>query len=128
MKIAYWIVTVLMTAFITLSAVPDVLMVDGAVEIFQHLGYPRYLVPFIGLAKLLAVVVVLVPGLPRLKEWAYAGLVIDLVGAFYSHMAVGDPVSLWAPSVVALTLVLASYFLYHAVYTGRSLSTANARL
>ncbi len=120
MKIAYWIVTVLMTAFITLSAIPDVLMVPGAVEIFQHLGYPTYIIPFIGVAKLLAVISVLVPGFNRLREWAYAGLVIDLVGAFYSHMAVGDPVSLWAPSVVALALVVASYFLYQAVYVGRS--------
>ena len=127
MKIAYWIVTVLMTTFITLSAVPDVLMVDGAVEIFQHLGYPGYLLPFIGVAKLLAVIAVLVPRLPRLKEWAYAGLVIDLVGAFYSHMAVGDPVSLWAPAVVALALVVGSYFLYDAVYGSRSISTENAR-
>jgi hypothetical protein len=124
MKIAYWIVTGLMAAFITASAIPDVLMVPGAVEIIQHLGYPPYLVPFLGVAKLLAVVTVLVPGFNRLKEWAYAGLVIDLVGAFYSHMAVGDPVSLWAPSVVALALVLGSYFLYHAVYMGRPAVTA----
>jgi len=91
MKIAYWIVTGLMAALLVLSAVPDVLMVDGAVEMFTHLGYPKYLLPFIGVAKLLGVLVVVVPGLPRsLKEWAYAGLVIDLVGALYSHISVGD--------------------------------------
>ncbi len=126
MKIAYWITTVLMTAFITLSAVPDVLMVPGAVEIFQHLGYPVYIIPFIGVAKLLAVIAVLAPGFMRLREWAYAGLVIDLVGAFYSHMRVGDPVSLWAPAVVALALVVASYVLYQAVYVGRSDSRTKA--
>jgi uncharacterized membrane protein YphA (DoxX/SURF4 family) len=124
MKIAYWIITILMVLFITASAIPDILMVPGAVEIIEHLGYPRYLVPFLGVAKLLAVIAVLVPGFERLREWAYAGLVIDLVGAFYSHISVGDPVSLWAPSVVALALVIGSYSLYHTVFGVGAVTTA----
>ncbi len=116
MRIAYWIVTGLMAAFLLSSAVPDVISHPGAVEIFTHLGYPTYLLPFIGVAKILGVIAVLIPGFPRLKEWAYAGLAFDLIGAFYSHISVGDPASLWLPSVVALALVAGSYFLYHAVY------------
>jgi hypothetical protein len=117
MKIAYWIVTGLMAALLVLSAVPDVLMVDGAVEMFTHLGYPRYLLPFIGVAKILGVLVVIVPGLPRsLKEWAYAGLVIDLVGALYSHFSVGDEAKFIIAPFIGLVLVLGSYALYRAVY------------
>jgi len=116
MRIAYWIVTGLMAAFLVISAVPDVIYHPGAIEIFQHLGYPVYLLPFIGVAKILGVLTVLIPGFTRLKEWAYAGLVFDLVGAFYSHLSVGDPASFWLPSVFALLLVAGSYFLYHAVF------------
>ncbi|MCA1590621.1 MAG: DoxX family protein, partial [Acidobacteria bacterium] len=114
MRIAYWIVTGLMAAFITLSAIPDILMVQAAVDIFGHLGLPSYLLPFIGVAKILGVIAVLIPGYPRLKEWAYAGLVFDLIGAFYSHISVGDPFGSWVFPIIALVLVFASYFLYHA--------------
>jgi uncharacterized membrane protein YphA (DoxX/SURF4 family) len=117
MKIAYWTVTALMSAFIVMSAIPDVLRVPGALQIFEHLGYPEYLLPFIGLAKILAVIAILFPRFPRLKEWAYAGLVFDLIGAFYSHISVGDPPSMWIWSIVALVLVAGSYFLYRKTTT-----------
>ena len=71
-----------MAAFMLMASVPDVFRVPQALEMFAHLGYPAYLHPFIGVAKILAVITILVPGFPRLKEWAYAGLVIDLIGAF----------------------------------------------
>ncbi len=119
MRIAYWIVTVLMSGLMLMASIPDVISHPEAIKIFQHLGYPSYLLPFIGVAKILGVIAILAPGLPRLKEWAYAGLVFDLIGAFYSHMAVGDPVSAWIFSLIALALVTASYFLYHAVYRVR---------
>ena len=111
-KIMYWIFTGLTAAFMLLGAIPDVLRIPAAVEVFTHLGYPTYLLPFIGVAKILGVVAVLVPGFQRLKEWAYAGLVFDLVGALYSHIAVGDPPSGWVFPVVGLLLVFGSY-LFH---------------
>lgn len=116
MRIAYWIVTALMAALMTLSAVPDILVVPAAVEVFAHLGYPKYLLPFIGVAKVLGVIAVLAPRFPRLKEWAYAGLAFDLIGAFYSHLSVGDPPSAWFFPLLGLALVGGSYFLYHALY------------
>lgn len=111
--IFYWIATVLFAALMTLSAIPDVMRSPEAAEFFRHLGYPAYLLPFLGVAKLLGVVAVLYPGFPRLKEWAYAGLAFDLVGAFYSHISVGDPVNFWIFSVIGLVLLFSSYFLYH---------------
>jgi len=95
----------------TMSAIPDVLSVPAAVEIFTHLGYPAYLLPFIGIAKLLAVATILAPGFRKLKEWAYAGLVFDLIGALYSHLSVGDPVSAWGFAVLGLVFVIGSYVL-----------------
>ena len=111
-KILSWIVTGLMAAFMLMASIPDVLVIPDAVAVFTHLGYPPYLLPFIGIAKILAVITVLVPGFPRLKEWAYAGLVFDLVGALYSHLSVGDPPSSWIFPIVGLLLVVGSYLLY----------------
>jgi hypothetical protein len=80
--------------------------------VFKHLGYPPYLLVFLGTAKILGVVAVLLPGLPRVKEWAFAGLTFDVTGALYSHLSVGDPPSAWTPAVIALTLVGGSYVAY----------------
>lgn len=117
MKIAYWIVTALAAALMTMASIPDVLSLPEAVEFFKHLGYPAYLLPFIGIAKLLGVIAILYPGFPRLKEWAYAGLVFDLIGAFYSHLSVGDSPSIWIFSIIGLALVTGSYILYHKTRT-----------
>jgi hypothetical protein len=116
MKRLYWIVTGLMSAFMLMASIPDILQIPQAVEIFAHLGYPTYLLPFIGIAKTLGVAAVLLPVSSRLKEWAYAGLVFDLIGALYSHLSVGDPPAAWAMAVIGLVLVTGSYALYRRVY------------
>lgn len=113
-KSVYWIVTGLMAVFMLMASIPDIAQIPQAVAIFMHLGYPAYLLPFLGTAKVLGVVVVVLPGLRSLKEWAYAGIVIDLVGALYSHLAVGDPASAWAVPLVGLVLVGGSYFCYRS--------------
>jgi hypothetical protein len=82
--IIFWISTSLFCAFMLSSAIPNILSSAEWVAIFDQLGYPQYLLPFLGVAKLLGVVGLLIPGLNRIKEWAYAGFFFDLVGATYS--------------------------------------------
>ena len=108
----YWTITGLMAAFMLMASIPDVLKLPQAIAIFTHLGYPQYLLPFLGLAKGLGVVAILLPSLGRLKEWAYAGLVFDLLGALYSHLSVVDPPSVWMAPVMGLLLVFGSYVAY----------------
>ena len=72
------------------SAIPDVFSNPVAVEgMHGNLGYPVYFIPFIGVAKVLGVIALLVPGYPKIREWAYAGLFFDLIGATYSIIASG---------------------------------------
>jgi uncharacterized membrane protein YphA (DoxX/SURF4 family) len=123
-KSLYWSVTALMAGLMLMASVPDILQVPQAVALFGHLGYPAYLLPFIGTAKILGVVAVLVPRFVRLKEWAYAGLVFDLIGALYSHIAVGDPPSAWAMPLIGLLLVAGSYVLYRNRLGGVHLTSA----
>lgn len=101
-----------MAALMLLSAVPDVLQVPEATAVFRRLGYPPYLLLFLGTAKILGVAAVLTPGIPRVKEWAFAGLTFDLCGALYSHLSVGDRPSVWMPAAIGLLLMAGSYVAY----------------
>lgn len=98
---AYWIATGL-TAFVFLAGgAVDIARPDFAVEAIQHLGYPVYFMVILGVWKVLGGAAVLLPRLPRLKEWAYAGMCFDLTGASASHAARGD-----GPGEIATPLVI----------------------
>lgn len=73
------------------------------------LGYPEYLMTILGVAKISGVIALLIPGLPLLKEWAYAGFTFDILGASASHAFVGDPVGEILIPLVLLTICIASY-------------------
>ena len=113
MKIFYWIITILFSAFMLFSAIPDIVVTGEAKTFMNGLGYPTYIIPFLGVAKLLGVIAILIPGFPKIKEWAYAGLFFDLIGATYSGIALGGfqpQILFMLPPIVFLFL---SYFLYH---------------
>jgi hypothetical protein len=119
----YWVVTGLLVAFIALGALLDVTHHPDALAGIEHLGYPVYFVRYIGVLKLLGVAALLLPGWPRLKEWAYAGLFFDTTGALYSAIANGDAPATWLPAFLGIALTLGSYFLYRR----RAAATAPAR-
>lgn len=113
-NIIYWIFTILVAILFGMGTIPSILSNASSVQlIVNHLGYPHYLLPFLGVAKLLGVIAILVPGFPRLKEWAYAGLSFDLAGAMYSTIAVGDPATGWLFFVLFFMLIAVSYIYYH---------------
>lgn len=113
-NVVYWSVTGLFCLLMIFSAIPDIMQVPQAVQmIHDHLGYPTYFLPYIGVAKLLGAITILQPKFPRLKEWAFAGIAFDLISAMYSSAAVGDPVVQWAPITIGLVLLAAAYTLHH---------------
>lgn len=112
-RIIFWTSTGLFGAFMLSSAIPNILQTQEWVDIFNLLGYPQYMLPFIGVAKLLGVTTLLIPGFPRLKEWAYAGLFFDLTGAVYSGLSVGGFHPQMLTMLVPFALGTASYLTYH---------------
>ncbi len=124
-KILYWIMTILFAFFMLGSAIPDILSSPVAVKGFTEMGYPVYLLPFLGIAKLLGCIVILVPGFPRIKEWAYAGLMFDIIGAVYSIIALGSPVMNWLPLFIIIALGILSYIFYHEKLKGNTLQIQN---
>jgi cytochrome b561 len=113
-KIIYWICTILIIAMMLFSAYSSFFSHDpkGA-EMMKAIGIPMYLLKFLGVCKVLGAIAILVPGYPRLKDWAYAGYFYDLLGATFCFIASGFPVSAWAPMFIFIALLLGSYFTYH---------------
>jgi hypothetical protein len=84
-----------------------------SVEVLTSLGYPEYLLVFLCIARILALIVIFIPKFSRLKEWAYAGLAFDVIGAIYSLIVVRNSAADIIIPTIALGLVFASYFLHH---------------
>jgi len=107
-KTTYWVSTALVAAsgfmagFVYLSASQQ------AVEGFAHVGYPQQLRVLLGIAKLLGAVTLLVPGWPRLKEWAYAGFTFAWIAAPVAHYLAKDGPTAFTP-LVLLVLLFVSY-------------------
>lgn len=105
-KITYWVSTGLVAAqafiaaFVYLSGSPQ------AVQGFVHVGYPQQLRIILGIAKPLGAIALLVPGMVRVKEWAYAGFAIAWICAFFAHYLAGDKP--FGP-LVLLVLLVVSY-------------------
>ncbi|MFH6983364.1 DoxX family protein [Marinoscillum luteum] len=90
LNIYYWISIGLILFFLVPGSIMNIMKSPDWVEVFTQLGYPEYLLPFLGVAKLSGCIALVLPKFNRLKEWAYAGLFFDLIGATYSGlMAVG---------------------------------------
>jgi uncharacterized membrane protein YphA (DoxX/SURF4 family) len=109
--IAYWVTTVPVAAVLLVGGVTDILRIPYVRAVMEHLGYPAYFAVIIGVWKVPGAVALLVPRLPRLKEWAYAGAVFNFTGAVASYLAVGDlAVTLVAP-IICIGLAFASWAL-----------------
>jgi len=121
LKIFYWIFTGLLAAGIGVGAIFDAINDPEAVAYITQLGYPAYIAPFLGVAKILGVIAILVPGFNRLKEWAYAGIVFDLLGATYSSAAMGYPAMQWSFMFVFIGIVFASYIFHHKILKAKDI-------
>jgi uncharacterized membrane protein YphA (DoxX/SURF4 family) len=89
-NITYWITTTFLAGDMALAGVLYLTHVPMLMNAFAHLGYPAYFANILGVAKILGALALLAPGLPRLKEWAYAGFAITFISAFISHIVSGD--------------------------------------
>lgn len=87
--ILYWVFTVIFAGLMIYSSVGGIGPNEKTKMIFNGwLGYPVYFIQFISWAKIIGSLTLLVPGLNKIKEWAYAGLFFDLAGAVYSGVSV----------------------------------------
>jgi DoxX-like protein len=105
-KIAYWGATGLVTIVPLLAAFAYLTSSPQAVENFRHVGYPQQLRGLLGVGKLAGAIVLLLPGLPMLKEWAYAGFTFMWIAATVAHYLAGDkPLFLLPVALIAALTV-----------------------
>jgi hypothetical protein len=123
-RTAYWVTTAILAFVLLGGGAADTLHQHDTAAGMVHLGYPLYFLTILGIWKLLGGIAVLAPGLPRLKEWAYAGALFELTGATVSHLAVGDDARHIVTPLVFAAVALASWALRPP---GRALAPAGSR-
>lgn len=110
-KIIYWTSTLLLSAGMFFGGLAQLFRMDENVEGILHVGYPLYFMSLLGVWKVLGVIVILLPKLPLIKEWAYAGFFFAMTGAVVSHIAVGDPFPQFiAPIIFTLLIIISWHF------------------
>jgi hypothetical protein len=114
-NVIYWISTIIFAVLMIFSAAGGLQPTQQAIQILHDvLGYPVYFIQFISVAKLLGAIAILIPGLNRIKEWAYAGLFFDLAGAVYSGIASSGKVDPMMITMLAWIIPgMVSYYFWH---------------
>lgn len=105
-KIAYWSSTTIVAVSL-LMALTYLTGSEQVVSGFTKSGYPQHLRIVLGVAKPVAAIVLVLPGLQLLKEWAYAGVTFAWVMAFIAAYSIGDQA--WPMPLVLLALLIVSY-------------------
>ena len=111
-KILYWVLTSVFALMMIFSGFLY-LTSEELKQAFVHLGFPHFFRIELGIAKLAGGVALLTPLPSRLKEWVYAGFTITLISAFITHVAMGDPASVFIMPLIFLVVLMGSYYLYH---------------
>jgi hypothetical protein len=109
-NILYWVFTVLFALAILSTCIPN----EQSIPIIHDvLGYPIYFINYIAIMKVLGVIALFIPGFPRVKEWAYAGLFLDMISAVYSFYATNLITAETSVMLIFFGLGIASYVFYH---------------
>ena len=109
--IAYWTATAVIAAEFATGGVSDIFHLPPFGPALVQLGYPAFVGVILGIWKLLGTAAILVPRFPRLKEWAYAGMIFDLTGAAASYLATRGTAGDLAVPLVFIAFALASWAL-----------------
>jgi uncharacterized membrane protein YphA (DoxX/SURF4 family) len=116
-KIIYWVSTILFAGMMIMSSAMYLTKSPELVKGFNSMGYPPFMLDILGVAKLLGAIALVQPKFDRLKEWAYAGFTINMIGAIWSHIALGQP---FVSPVMFLALLAISYLFYHRILFTRT--------
>ncbi|WP_284653075.1 DoxX family protein [Flavobacterium terrisoli] len=119
-KILFWTATILI--FLFEGVMPALTsQTEMAKEGIRHLGYPEYFGNALVVFKILGVLALVIPQVPKnLKEWAYAGFVFDFLFASISYCVVdgfGFPAVF---PLIVLAVLMVSYFYYHKLNAAKA--------
>ena len=109
-KIIYWVATLFLSVGMLAGGIQQMLQIGGYNDIVTRLGYPLYMLSILGVWKILGVTTILWPGLPLLKEWAYAGFFFVMTGAAISHVVMQEAFVEVVPSLILLMAIIVSWY------------------
>jgi hypothetical protein len=121
----YWSVTIIFCLAMFMDGIGGITKQEAGQEVMRHLGYPIYTMVIFGIAKILGALAILQTRYQTIKEWAYAGFIINGVGAFASLVAVGDAGAGLVFPLIYLAITLLSWFAwkkYQLITSARSSS------
>lgn len=110
-SIAYWATTGLVAAGLAAGGFGQLSGAPEMVESFAKMGYPAYVMTLLGMWRVSGALAILAPRFPRLKEFAYAGVLFLTTGAAFSHAMAGDPAGKVVAPLFLLGLAAVSYVL-----------------
>ena len=116
-KILYWIFTILLCLMLFADGFGGITQQQAGQDVLKHLGYPMYLLIITGVAKWLALIAILQPNFKVIKEWAYAGVSVNFIGALASRAFVGDSFFETILPIIMLGFMFISYFLWKKIYS-----------
>ena len=117
LKITYWVVTILFSLMMLVGAITGLMGTEQSIAIMTALGYPAYVLTIISFAKVLGIIGILQNKFSTLKEWAYAGFTIDILGAAASQAFMGMGVGTVASTLIFLVVMFVSYYLWNTTST-----------
>ena len=109
-RVIYITSTAILVLEILAGAFMDLAHFPLVVQDVRSIGYPTYVLYIVGVWKILAVGALLWRRLPRLREWAYAGVFFEMSGAVASHLLVGDPIGRFAAPLAFTFVALVSWW------------------
>lgn len=81
------------------------------IEAIKHLGFPDYFRIELGTAKIIGLLVILIPRVPKMvKEWAYVGFAITFISGCIAHSLVDGIGKGLAPALPLTALVISYYY------------------
>lgn len=110
-EILFWITTIAIAIVYFVTGLGNLLPFAHISQDMAHLGYPVYFLKILGVWKIPAAVAIVIPGIRRIKEWAFAGMMLDLSGAAFSRYFSGDA---WPTIIIPagiLILVTVNYLI-----------------
>jgi uncharacterized membrane protein YphA (DoxX/SURF4 family) len=120
----YWLTTIAISLAFFITGIGNLIPLDHIAKDMSHLGHPSYFLPLLGTWKILASLTILSPRLPRMKEWAYAGMIFDLTGASFSRYSMGDGILM---IIVPLSIAVVTAVSWRLRPEGRTLTSRHMR-
>lgn len=105
-RLTFWVTTIAVALELIIGGIADLAHAGSFTLAVVQLGYPTYLLTIIGVFKLFGAVAILLPRFPRLKEWAYSGIMIEMIGASGSFIARNGGEDIIWPLIIALIALI----------------------